>query len=151
MKLFSKTTQRNKGDQAEKEVSMQKEPTAIKYLKPKIMLVDCPKSASSALVKRGFNVNAGTFGKPYKIDKNSGYRPLIGSASLPEHTEQEIVVVDLSIAKLADGTRRRKTPTGRGNRYLGRSVIVASSILAHVMPLYSKMILTEFWQLAALL
>jgi hypothetical protein len=103
MKLFSKTTHRNKGDQAEKEVSMQKEPAAIKYLKPKILLVDCPKSASSALIKRGFNVNAGTFGKPYKIDKNSGYRPLIGSASLPEHTEQEIVIVDLSIAKLADG------------------------------------------------
>ncbi|MCX8491250.1 MAG: hypothetical protein ORN54_09305, partial [Cyclobacteriaceae bacterium] len=43
----------------------------------------------------GFNVKAGTFGKPYKVQMSSVFKPLISEPILPNYTEQEIVIVDL--------------------------------------------------------
>lgn len=73
----------------------------MKYPKPKILLLDLPETATD-LVDAGFNVSTGTLGRPYKVTRESGYQALLGQAQVPNHTEQEIVVIDLSFGKLAD-------------------------------------------------
>lgn len=72
------------------------------YPKPKVLVVDMPVAASKALAAKGFNVSVGSFGKPYKVKQSSSLLPLIGKGSLPNYTEQEIVIVDLVIGDLAD-------------------------------------------------
>jgi hypothetical protein len=71
------------------------EPAAPKYQHPKILLIDTVPEIATALKKEGYNVSSGTFGTPYKVQKGSGYQPVVVKASLPNYTEQEIIVVDL--------------------------------------------------------
>jgi len=80
----------------------------VRYPKPKILLLDMPDSASSALRSKGFNVSSGTLGKPYEVDKSSGYQALIAKGDAPNHTEQEIVVVDLGYGELEPGPQGEK-------------------------------------------
>lgn len=102
MGIFNKTSlpANSKSIEQDKEIEGSQ---SIKYPKPKVLLVDLPETASVALKHHGFNVSIGSFGKPYKVQKNSGYQPVIRSDILPNHTEQEIVVVDLHFADLANG------------------------------------------------
>ncbi|MGO8755168.1 MAG: hypothetical protein ACLQHK_08055, partial [Gallionellaceae bacterium] len=87
------------------------EPLIMKYPKPKILLIDLPKRASDVLLEMGFNVNTGSFGKPYKVQKSSSFLPLIGLGTLPNYTEQEIIVVDLKYGELAkEPTEVKHTP-----------------------------------------
>ncbi|NCD14564.1 MAG: hypothetical protein EOL92_04950 [Bacteroidia bacterium] len=60
------------------------------------MLLDLSNSVDVALTNNGFNVMAGTLGQPYKVQMKSGYEPLIGSGSVPNFAEQEIVIVNLA-------------------------------------------------------
>jgi len=78
-------------------------PIVLKYPKPKVMLLDVPAPASQAVIEAGFNVSTGTFGTPYRVQKEDTYLPVIGQAELPNYMEQEIIVVDLHIEKFADG------------------------------------------------
>ena len=71
------------------------ESTAPKFQRPKILLIDTQEDVSKTLEEDGYNVSNGTFGKPYKVQKQSGYLPVVLKASLPNYTEQEIVVIDL--------------------------------------------------------
>lgn len=41
----------------------------IKYPKPKVLLLDVPRSTSEPLIAKGFNVSIGTFGTPYRVGK----------------------------------------------------------------------------------
>ena len=67
-----------------------------KYQHPKILLMDTAPEIAEALKEEGYNTSTGTFGTPYKVSKESGYRPVVMNASLPNYiTEQEIIVVDL--------------------------------------------------------
>lgn len=66
-----------------------------KYQHPKILLIDAVPEVAETLTNDGYNVSNGTFGKPYKVHKDSGYQPVVVKASLPNFTEQEIVVIDL--------------------------------------------------------
>lgn len=81
---------------------------AIKFPKPKILLLDMPDSASTTLRSKGFNVSCGTLGKPYEVCKSSGYGALIAKGDAPNHTEQEIVVVDFGYGDLEPGPRGEK-------------------------------------------
>ena len=81
---------------------------ALKYSKPKILLLDMPDSASTTLRSKGFNVSCGTRGKPYEVCKSSGYGALIAKGDAPNHTEQEIVVVDFGYGDLEPGPRGEK-------------------------------------------
>src|SRR5437773_485674 len=67
----------------------------LKYQHPKILLVDLDDAVKTTLEKEGYNVAVGTFGTPYKVQKHSGYEPVVVKASLPNYTEQEVIVVDL--------------------------------------------------------
>lgn len=94
MSLFSKST-------TSKQPAASPIKAAEKIPKPKILLLDFPNSASSALLAKGFNVTTGTLGKPYKVPKEGRFLPVIGISDTPNHTEQEIVVVDFSYGELA--------------------------------------------------
>jgi len=69
--------------------------SCLKYDKPKILLIDMPEEASNGLLKQGYNVSIGSFGNPYKVPISDSYQPIICNGSLPNVTEQEIVIIDL--------------------------------------------------------
>ena len=73
-----------------------------KYQKPKILLIDLPDNALNILRSAGFNASAGTFGSPYKVELRDGYQPVIYKADLPNYTEQEIIIIDLTPPETLD-------------------------------------------------
>lgn len=77
------------------EKAMVSEISVPKYQHPKILVIDTAPEIAETLEKEGYNVSSGTFGTPYKVQKDSGYQPVVVKASLPNYTEQEIIVVDL--------------------------------------------------------
>jgi hypothetical protein len=68
---------------------------APKYQHPKILLIDLEDTARKTFENEGYNVAIGTFGRPYKVEKHSGYQPVVMKPALPNFTEQEIIVLDL--------------------------------------------------------
>lgn len=88
-------------------VAEQEEP-AMKYPKPKILLVDVEDEAVKALQKAGWNAVSGTFGRPYRVEKGDGFMPVIVNYSLPNYSEQEIIVIDLCKKEIADGPEGEK-------------------------------------------
>lgn len=68
----------------------------IKYQKPKILLIDLPNELTKKLKSTGFNVSAGTFGSPYKVEVSDKYQPVIPKPNLPNFSEQEIIIIDLT-------------------------------------------------------
>lgn len=83
-------------------------PAPLKYPKPRILLVDTPPEAEEQLTKAGFNVTSGTFGRPYRVKKSDGLQPVITGADLPDYTEQEVVVIDLSFDEADDEPQGEK-------------------------------------------
>jgi hypothetical protein len=80
----------------------------LRYLKPKILLVDLPDEVTTRLSADGFNVVAGTFGRPYRVPAQDGYLPVIPQAELPNYTEQEVVIIDLTPPEPSDGPEGAK-------------------------------------------
>jgi hypothetical protein len=80
----------------------------LKYPRPKILLIDLPTSCIDSVRSAGFNASTGTFGSPYEVERGDGYLPVIGKASLPNYTEQEIVLVDLTPPETIVGPEREK-------------------------------------------
>ena len=70
-------------------------PVSPKYVRPKILLVDLTSDVETVLEKEGYNIVSGSFGRPYKVTKGSNYEPVVVKASLPNYTEQEVVIIDL--------------------------------------------------------
>ena len=68
----------------------------IKYHKPKILLIDLPSELTNKLKSAGFNVSAGTFGTPYKVEVSDNYQTVIPNPNLPNFSEQEIIIIDLT-------------------------------------------------------
>lgn len=65
------------------------------YDKPKILLVDLDDTTATAVQKAGFNIARGTFGVRYKLSPQSGHLPVVLSYELPNHTEQDVIFIDL--------------------------------------------------------
>lgn len=86
----------------------QRETQALRYPRPKILLLDCEKSVGDLLSTNGFNVAVGTFGRPYKVKMDGGFQPVIAEPSLPNYAEQEVVVIDLKIQEYACGPEGEK-------------------------------------------
>lgn len=82
--------------------------SGCKYPKPKILLVDLPDSVTTQLITAGFNVRSGSFGHPYKVPVADNYVPVIAKAELPNHTEQEVIIIDLQPPPVAEGPAREK-------------------------------------------
>jgi len=81
----------------------------IKYNKPKILLIDLPNELTSTLKSAGFNISAGTFGSPYKVEVCDDYQPVIPNPNLPNFSEQEIIIVDLTLPPILDAPTGKKT------------------------------------------
>ena len=71
--------------------------TAIKWDKPKILLIDLPEAVSAAFKQAGYNSQSGTFGTPYSVQMDGECHQLQIAASLPNYEEQEIIVIDLTM------------------------------------------------------
>lgn len=80
-----------------------------KYDRPKILLIDVGDKSAQALIKEGHNVSVGTFGTPYKVPKGAGYQPVIVKASLPNYTEQEVLIVDTMPDEFVDNPPGEKS------------------------------------------
>jgi hypothetical protein len=83
-----------------------------KFPKPKILAIDFDDGDLAALTSAGWNVATGTLGCPYYVPKSSVYVPVIATPSLPNFTEQEIVLLNLnrpSPSKTVDLNKRRAT------------------------------------------
>ena len=88
-------------------------PNPVRYKKPKIITLDLPVSLAERLRTAGYNVMPGTLGRPYKVQKGDGFVPVVVKASVPNFSEQEVVVIDLDPPKAADGPEGEKvTPLG---------------------------------------
>ena len=57
--------------------------------------MDVEPKAEEILRSEGYNVRAGTFGNPYKVERDDGFAPVIMNGILPNFAEQEVVVVGL--------------------------------------------------------
>jgi len=79
-----------------------------KYQKPKILLIDLPDAVLSSVRSAGFNASAGTFGSPYRVQLEDGYLPVIYKANLPNYTEQEIIIIDLTPPETTDNPEGEK-------------------------------------------
>ncbi|MDI9336174.1 MAG: hypothetical protein QM520_03995 [Gammaproteobacteria bacterium] len=95
------------------EQPMETDSATPKYHHPKILLIDTVPEIAETLTKEGYNVSNETFGKPYKVPKDSSYRPVVVKTSLLKFTEQEIVVIDLVTGDPEAGPPAEKmTPAG---------------------------------------
>lgn len=70
--------------------------------KPKILLINLPDKVSEGLKSKGFNVNVGTFGSPYKVEVSREITPVIERPNLPNISEQEIIIIDLTAPDTLD-------------------------------------------------
>ena len=78
------------------------------YQKPKILLIDLPDTILDSVRSVGFNASAGTFGSPYKVGRSDNYTPVIPEARLPNYTEQEIIIIDLTPPETIDSPEGEK-------------------------------------------
>lgn len=76
-----------------------------KYPKPKIILIDLPDDVFNSLRSESFNVSAGTFGIPYKVKPQKNYLPMSIEFDLPNHTEQEIIIIDLDPSTILEAPK----------------------------------------------
>lgn len=56
----------------------------------------------------GFNVSAGTFGSPYKVKVGDNYQPVIPNPNLPNFSEQEIIIIDLTALPILNSPAGKK-------------------------------------------
>jgi hypothetical protein len=78
------------------------------YQKPKILLIDLPDIVIYSVRSAGFNSSAGTFGSPYKVKLGDGYQPVIPEYHLPNYTEQDIIIIDLTPPETIDNPEGEK-------------------------------------------
>jgi len=92
-------------DKKEEEIS---KVNFIKYQKPKILLIDLPGELTNKMKSAGFNVSAGTFGSPYKVKVSDNYQPVIPNLNLPNFSEQEIIIIDLTVPPILNSPAGKK-------------------------------------------
>ena len=79
------------------------ESATLKYHHPKILLIDLKDEIKAVLKAEGYNVEAGSFGVPYRVPKDDKLFPVITNGSLPSNLpEREIIVIDLFPANIID-------------------------------------------------
>jgi len=99
----------------DKEKEKLSENVTPKYQKPKILLIDLPDTVIDSVRSAGFNASAGTFGSPYKVKLGDGYLPVIPEYHLPNYTEQEVIIIDLTPPETIDNPKGEKV-TSEGEK-----------------------------------
>ena len=86
-----------------------------KYYYHKILLIDLKDEIKTVLKAEGYNVEAGSFGVPYRVPKDDTLFPVITNGSLPSNlTEREIIVIDLVPTDILNQRYRGETNVSRG-------------------------------------
>jgi hypothetical protein len=68
-----------------------------KFPRPKVLVVDLPKDSVEVFRVAGYNLTQGSFGQPFRVPSAPGkYHHLKPKATLPNYTEQEVIVADLA-------------------------------------------------------
>jgi hypothetical protein len=69
---------------------------AVRYTRPKIILIDLQPEVTTALSEAGYDVDEGSFGRPYHVTtKGAQSVPVVLNGRTPGLPEKEILVVDL--------------------------------------------------------
>lgn len=83
-------------------------PVTPRFPKPKILVVDLKDDTEALLKAAGYTVEVGTFGTPYKVPKDSSYRPVAAEFNIPNYVEQEIIIIDLLPADALEQPSKQK-------------------------------------------
>jgi len=100
----------------------------VRYLKPRIMLIDLPGDVHRRLEDLGYNVASGTLGHPYRVPVSGDFVKVVADYALPAYEEQEIVVIDLSAPGTLPG------PAGQLLVQEGKADLLAGSLGGVVDP-----------------
>jgi hypothetical protein len=73
-----------------------------RYQKPKTLIIDTDPRVKKILQEMGLNDREGTFGQPYKVESSNDFYPLISEFSLPNASEQELIIIDLAAPEIID-------------------------------------------------
>jgi CBS domain-containing protein len=84
---------------------------APRFEHPKILAVDLSERDVREIQAGGFNVAAGSFGRPMRGERSERWSPVEVNGQLPNATEQEIVVADLASPAPSEGIQTRE-PVG---------------------------------------
>ncbi|MEX3961650.1 hypothetical protein AB4Y42_05440 [Paraburkholderia sp. EG286B] len=76
---------------------------AAKQGKPKLLLLDLDSDVVNAVASKWADIVVGTLGRPYEVEKASGYAPVINHEFLSGHSESDIVIADFAFGKFAQG------------------------------------------------
>ena len=69
----------------------------LRYPKPKILLLDMPRDCENVLKAAGYNVKAGSFGIPCRVEPSSTLHYVnLRTCKLPNLQEQEVVIANLA-------------------------------------------------------
>lgn len=104
-------------------------PCQPKFSKPKILLVDLPKSCGEQLRQRGFNTTEGTLGCIYKVPQSTDYAPINSSMDLPNLAEQEVVIVNLSLTEPVALLKSKNSVETTRKPYMSRQTGIIDSRL----------------------
>src|SRR4051812_17315793 len=78
------------------------QPPAMRFPRPKILLVDLPEEVGETLRAEGYAAADGTFGTPYKVPAGSERSKVVTHFVLPDFSEREIIVIDLTAPDVVD-------------------------------------------------
>jgi hypothetical protein len=82
-----------------------------RFPRPKILAIDLKTEDVELLSEAGYNVRVGTFGQPLQVPAAPGrFQHLQPQASLPNYTEQEVIIADLAPPAAADETAAASGP-----------------------------------------
>lgn len=69
--------------------------------KPKLLLLDLGSDVVAAVSSKWADIVVGSLGRPYEVEKASGYAPAINHEFLSGHSECDIVIADFAFGQIA--------------------------------------------------
>lgn len=92
-----------------------------RHQKPKILLVDLSANTQTSLIEEGFNIRSGSFGKRYRVKKSDNYYPVVADSILPNYTEQEVIILDLTPTEIEDSFDESQLPARGHPQWLAKA------------------------------
>lgn len=124
-RIFKKafTSQPSNGSQNSSPVSVMQKPNEQPqtFPRPKILLMDLPDDVEKKLKAAHFNVRSASFGIPYLTAESALYTLVSYEFSIPNHAEQEIVVIDLTLPEFQKHPSENRTPVEGNTDYWSKN------------------------------
>ncbi|RQS26946.1 hypothetical protein DIE03_21630 [Burkholderia sp. Bp8992] len=94
--------------------------------KPKMLLLDLDPDVVEVVKARWGDVVIGKLGQPYKVEKTSGYIPVINHDFLSGHQECDVVIADFAMRKTSSG------PSGEKHRPMDATDLWAKQDMGYI-------------------